>query len=454
MKLDLTHTRSAVLGLARSGLAAARLLRECGAEVFASDAGQLAPEVRRGLEAMGVEFEEGGHTDRMLASRLIVVSPGIRPDLPILVRARRRDIEIIGEAELAFRAAEGRIIAVTGTNGKSTTVSMIGAILEAAGQRVLVGGNLAPGRPLCQLALESTADSIIAAEISTFQIEYFSGFRPRVGVVTNISPDHLDRHPDFASYARLKGEMLKNQTGTDWAVLNRDDENVQKYCGHYQGRRLNFSLSPLEEEGAWWDGKSVFCKLDDRMEVVMEGSRLKVPGRHNISNALAAAAAAVALGIPTEAISRGLSEFHGVPHRLEQVGVANGVSYVNNSMCTNAAAGISSLKTFSQPVIVIIGGKEKNTDLSEYLTEISRRAKAAIAIGECRERLAGQLKKMGFQPALLAEDMDDAVAQAARLASPGDVVLLSPGCASFDMFRDFEDRGRQFAKAAQRLEGK
>jgi UDP-N-acetylmuramoylalanine--D-glutamate ligase len=447
MKLDLSHTRVSVMGLGRSGLAAARLLKRAGAEVFASEAGRVSAEAREELESTGMEFEEGGHSDRILGSRMVVISPGVWPDLPLLDRARRQGIEVIGEAELAFRAAEGQLVAVTGTNGKSTTVSMIGAILEAAGRKVLVGGNLAPGRPLCQLALESASDSLIAAEISTFQIEAFGGFRPMVGVVTNISPDHLDRHPDFASYARLKGQMLKNQTEEDWAVLNRDDSVVQEYCAIYRGRPLGFSLSPLEGDGAWCSRGMIGYRLDGRAEEVMESSRLGVPGMHNVANALAAVAASSVMGI-----SRGLASFRGVPHRLELAAVARGVRYVNNSMCTNAAAGISSLQAFEQPVIVIAGGKEKNTDLKGYLAEISRRAKAAVLIGECRERLAGQLKEMGYQQVSLAGDMELAVAEAARLAVPGDVVLLSPGCASFDMFRDFEDRGRRFVQAARRLE--
>lgn len=452
MKLDLSHKKIAVIGLARSGMAAVRLLKKSGAEIFVSDHGTINPAERKELGELGISFEMNGHTSRLLENEIAVVSPGVRSDINILRQAAEKNIEIIGEIELAYRAMEGRIVAVTGTNGKSTTVSMIGSILKAAGREVHIGGNLAPGRPLCQLALETGPESIIVAEVSTFQIETISTFRPLVGVVTNISPDHLDRHPDFESYARLKGELLKNQNESDVSVLNRDDANVQKYCRGYRGKVLEFSIEEPVANGAWWDGQIIKLAENGRNIKIVETAGMKVPGRHNIANALAATAAVSALEISPEETAAGLASFKGVPHRLEEVATIRGVSYVNNSMCTNNEAGVNSLRAFDVPLVVIAGGKEKRTDLSGFVAEIAKRSRAAILIGEARDRIKSELDSLGFKVSLLADSMEDAVRLASGEAKPGDVVILAPGCASFDMFKDFEDRGQQFKNAVLSME--
>ncbi len=452
MKLDLANNKVSVIGLARSGMAAVRLLKAAGAETFVSDHKDLDPEETRELDGMGVPYEKGGHTEKLLDSTMIVVSPGVRIDIPMLQKAAERGIEVIGEAELAYRAAQARIIAVTGTNGKSTTVSMIGSILKEAKREVHIGGNLAPGRPLCQLAMEAGPDAIIVAEISTFQIETIKTFKPFIGVVTNISPDHLDRHPDFDSYARLKGELLKNQNDKDYSVLNLDDADVQKYCSGYLGRRLGFSLTKKAENGAWRDGSSINISSEGRSAKIMDSAELKVPGKHNIANALAAIATTSVLGVSAPDMASGLVSFKGVPHRLEEVAMINGIRYINNSMCTNNEAGINSLRAFDAPLVVIAGGKEKRTDLSGFVAEISRRARAAVLIGEARERLKAELESRGFGNTMLADGMAQAVRMASQQARPGDVVILAPGCASFDMFRDFEDRGEQFRQAVHDLE--
>lgn len=443
-----------MIGLARSGMAAVRLLKKAGAEVFVSDQGPIRPMELKELEMLDISYEMNGHTSRLLENEMIVVSPGVRSDIPILRKATEKRIEIIGEIELAYRATEARIIAVTGTNGKSTTVSLIGSILKASGKDTHIGGNLAPGRPLCQLAIEAKAESIIVAEVSTFQIETISTFRPYIGLVTNISPDHLDRHPDFETYARLKGELLKNQEPTDFSVLNRDDENVRKYCWGYRGRVLDFSLSGPVENGAWWDGQKIILAWDGGMEEIMGSADLKVPGRHNIANASAAAAAASALKISPAEIAAGLASFGGVPHRLEEVAEIDGVRYINNSMCTNNEAGVNSLRAFDVPLVVIAGGKEKRTDLSGFMTEIAKRSRAAVLIGEAKDRMKDELESMGFKNILLANTMEESVQMASRQAKAGDAVILAPGCASFDMFKDFEDRGEQFKLAVRNLEKK
>jgi UDP-N-acetylmuramoylalanine--D-glutamate ligase len=328
---------------------------------------------------------------------------------------------------------------------------MIGDILKAAGLKVLVGGNLAPGRPVNELVLAADVDSVIVAEVSTFQLETVDSFRPFVGVITNITPDHLDRHPDFETYGRLKGRLLSKQGPEDTAVINGADPDVIRFAGKPMARTLLFNSGHAVTDGAWYDGQSLLmAKLGDS-KTVMAASELRVPGRHNIENALAATAAASAFGVPRETMRQALAAFRGVPHRLEEVATVDGVRYINNSMCTNAAAGVQSLRALPGPLVVILGGKEKNTDLSPFLDEIAARARAAVLIGENRQRLARELGQRGLSAAVEADSLDAAVRAAAQAAAPGDVVILAPGCASYDMFRDFEDRGNQFKAAVLRL---
>ncbi len=446
MPLDFTRIRASVIGAGRSGRAAAKLLRQRLAAVFVSEIDPGSPELTAELERLGAEYEFGGHTAKVLDSNLIVVSPGVRADVPILRQASGRGIRVISEVELAYQSTTARIVAVTGTNGKSTTVSMIGAIMEAAGIHTLTGGNLAPGRPLTELVLEATARSVIVAEVSTFQIETFEAFAPAVAVITNITPDHLDRHPSFAAYATLKGRLLANQGEREFAVLNGDDPNVETYTAAARSIRLRFSTRARPAEGAWSDGSLLRLVRDGSETDVMPVSALKVPGRHNVENALAAIAAASAFEVPPSAMRVALSSFAGVPHRLETVAMIAGVTYVNNSMCTNAAAGVSSLRAFDRPLVVIAGGRDKGLDLSPYLREIADRARCAVLVGEVRDRLATELRSLGLERVRIADDLAHAVSIAREEARPGDVVILAPGCSSFDMFRDFEDRGDQFRR--------
>ncbi|MDI6738859.1 MAG: UDP-N-acetylmuramoyl-L-alanine--D-glutamate ligase [Candidatus Edwardsbacteria bacterium] len=451
MPFDFSNIKACVIGAGRSGRAAVKLLRARGASVFVSERNPASPELMEELNALGAGYEFGGNTAKILGNSLIVISPGVRTDLPIVEQARWRNIRIISEIELAYLATEAPIVAVTGTNGKSTTASMIGEILQQAGIHTLTGGNLAPGRPLAELALEAKANSVIVAEVSTFQIETIEDFKPHVAVITNISPDHLDRHPDFETYAALKGRLLKNQTGNEYAVLNADDANVEKYTVEAKATKLMFSVRRKQANGAWFDNKSLRLARDGRDTVVMRADELKVPGIHNVENALAAIVSSSVFGVQPGEMRTALSEFAGVPHRLEMVRTVNGVTYINNSMCTNAAAGVSSLRAIDQPLVVIAGGRDKGLDLSPFLKEIKQRARAAVFIGEISDRLASELKTMGFDNIHTASDLDQAVRIASGQARPGDTVILSPCCSSFDMFRDFEDRGDRFKRIVREL---
>lgn len=449
MGYDLRGKRATVLGLGRSGRAAASLLKRLGAEVFVSEQGRLDDEAMEWLASENIGGEAGGHTGKALEADLVVASPGVRTDSRMIQQAKGKGLEVIGEIELAWRASRAPMVAVTGTNGKSTTTSMIGHILNSSGRRCLVGGNLAPGRPLCDLAWEAGPEETIAAEVSSFQLETIRGFRPKVAVVTNITPDHLDRHPDLESYARAKARIFENQGSEEFAVLNRDDANVATYC-RPRSSILEFSVAGRVGDGAWSDGKTLFVSGDNGDLKIISASELGVPGGHNVENALAAAAACSALGCEAGEMGRALVSFNGVPHRLETVARAGGVTYVNNSMCTNPAAGAASLRAFSGRVVVIAGGREKGLDMGPYLREIAARACAAVLIGESRRMMERELINFGLAEVRQAENLEMAVEMASALAAPEGTVLFSPGCSSFDMFRDFEERGEAFGRAARK----
>ncbi len=452
MGYDLAGKRATVIGLGRSGRAAARLLERLGAGVFVSDQGHPDQGTMDWLKERGYGHETGGHSDRALEADLMVVSPGVRPESGLLSRARERGVEVIGEIELAYRAAAATIIAVTGTNGKSTTTSMIGHVLNACGRRCLVGGNLAPGRPLCELAAEAAPGDLIAAEVSSFQLEAIDRFRPKVAVVTNITPDHLDRHPDLRSYARAKARIFMNQIQDDYAVLNADDANIEAHC-RPGSRVVAFSRRRRIPGGAWADGEKLYIDRNNGATVIMSASDLRVPGGHNLENALAAAAACSVLGCGPEETGKALGTFNGVPHRMETVAERGGVRYVNNSMCTNPAAGAASLESVDGPVVVIAGGREKGLDMGPYIRAIASRARAAVLIGESSIGMENSLRGLGYGNVRLAASLGEAVDAAAELAAPAGTVLFSPGCSSFDMFRDFEERGEAFRREARRAAG-
>ena len=451
MKLNLNNKKAAVIGAGKSGLAAARLLQQAGAEVFLSEGKSLSPQAEQELKGSNIEYETGGHSGKVLENDLVVISPGVRLELPVLAEARKKGIPVIGEMELAYQLTPAKIIGITGTNGKSTTTSMLGQILKTAGMDCYIGGNLAPGRPVCELVMEAGPQGLIVAEVSTFQLESIVDFKPYIGIITNITPDHLDRHPDFETYARLKSRLLENQTSSDHAVLNADDQRVLEYTAGARSRKMYFSALGRVEQGSFSDGETIHLTQDGKALPLMKTAQLLVPGRHNVENALAAATSAMILGVSPDAIRRALETFKGVPHRLEEAETVNGVRYINNSMCTNAAAGVSSLRAFKEQMVVIAGGKEKNVDLSDFLKEITQKAVAAVLIGESQDRLERALSGMGMKNLHKAESMKEAVLQASVLARPGQLVMLVPGAASFDMFKDFEDRGNQFKQAVSGL---
>ncbi len=451
---ELAGKQALVVGMARSGLAAALFLRRHGARVIVSDlrpAQQLKPEIER-LLAAGAAIETGGHRKRsFLDSDFIIVSPGVPANLPLLENARAQRIPVWGEIELAARYLRGRLIAVTGSNGKTTTTSLIGHLLAALGERVLVGGNI--GAPLIDMVERSDAHTLSVAELSSFQLETTDfGFHPQVAVMLNLSPDHLDRHGSMENYVAAKQRIFLRQTREDWAVLNARDEYCRGYAAQVASRVLWFDASGGEvENGVGMRGEAIIWRRagGEPLELMRAGE-IRLKGRHNLENVLAALAAVCALFPPEQAspqrraaLAAGVAGFKAVEHRLEFVARIRGVDYYNDSKATNVDATIKALEAFPGGLWVILGGKDKNSDYAPLAPLLAGRARGVLLIGAAAEKIDAHLR-----PAGIAARMAGTLARALEIASaearPGDTVLLAPACASFDQFENYEHRGREF----------
>jgi len=435
--LELKEKDVLVVGMGKSGLAAVQLLCEHGARVEACDNRPLEQlkEAASVLAACNVRF-----TIQSAASfrgrDLIVVSPGVPADLPELKEAQARGTLVIGELELASWFLQGPVIGITGSNGKTTTTAMTGHVLKACGIPCQVGGNI--GTPPTSLVQSSRPGQWNVLELSSFQLETIRRFRAQIGVVTNVTPDHLDRHQTLEAYAAAKARLFENQTAEDYAVLNADDPICLRYAATVRGKTLWFSSSKPVTPGLWFDGENI--RLGG--EHVIAARDFPLRGRHNLENAMAAAAAAHLAGAPVAGITAALKCFPGVEHRLEFVRAVRGVSYYNDSKATNVDATLKALEAFPGGVWIILGGKDKNSDYRPLREPLQAKAKAALLIGKAAPIIAEHLGNAVRQ--IPCGDLASAVEIAARDAEPGDVVLLAPACASFDQFESFEHRGRVF----------
>lgn len=447
--MDLRGRKVLVVGLARTGLATVRFLRERGAVVSTSETksekemGDVALELKRS----SVLAEWGGHTVRhFLDQELIVLSPGVDPNLEPIQKALNQGIEVISEIELASRYLTLPMIAITGTNGKTTTTLLTAAMLREEGKRVGVGGNI--GEPLIRFVENGDRWEILVVEVSSFQLEGIDTFRPQGSVLLNITEDHLDRYRTFEEYIEAKLRIFKNQRPEDVAILNRDDPIVRSHLDRVRAKVFFFSLEEEVKEGCFYRGGEILLRREDQEEAY-DLRRSPLKGIHNVENMMAAILGARLFGASKEAIQRAIDRFRGLEHRLEFVEEIEGVSYYNDSKGTNVGSVVKSLQSFESPVILIAGGKDKQTDLFPLKDLIRTRVKRMILIGEAKERMARELG--GLTETVKAETLEEAVHLAHRSASRGDVVLLSPACSSFDMFKDYQERGRAFKEAVGRL---
>lgn len=443
--IDFEGKRVTVVGLARSGVAAARALDSLGAAVTVTDKKpkeQLGAQIRA-IGSNGVIIEAGGHPQHVFsAADLIVISPGV-PEIPQILEARQRGIKVISELELAWLLSDAPFIGITGTNGKSTVTTLVGLMLARAKKKVIVAGNI--GTALTEdISLLRKQDWIVA-ELSSFQLENIDTFRPRVAAILNVTQDHLDRYRDIDEYGEAKARIFMNQRKEDFLVLNFDDPLVKSYAKRAAATVMPFSRLLRLNPGA--------CVLDGNLMInnkrIMRVDEIKIKGVHNLENALAATALAMCAETDMKSVAEVLRGFPGLEHRLEFVREKDGVVYINDSKGTNVGAVVKSVEGFTQPVILIAGGLDKGSDFSPLYELFRKKVKLLILIGKAADKMEHALGTA--TETVFAKTLQDAVVLASTRASRGDAVLLSPACASFDMFKDFEDRGRQFKEAVQRL---
>lgn len=452
--MELKGKKVLVVGLGKSGLAAALFLRRRGAHVTVSDvrsAEALAKDIPALLEE-GIMVEAGGHG--LLTFRrqdLIVVSPGVPLDTPELVQVKSFGLPVIGELELAARFLEGKMVAITGSNGKTTTTALLGEILKDSGVPTLVCGNI--GVPVVGLIDESTPETWSVIEVSSFQLESTVEFRPNIAVILNITPDHLDRHGSFENYAQAKERIFAKQDQNDYVVLNADNAPAAQAASRSSARVYWFSVEHAVEQGAWLeDGFVVYRGAKDAaVEQVMPLTEIPLKGTHNVENVLAAVVSARLAGVPAEIIRRAIEKFQAVEHRLEYVATVNGVEFYNDSKATNVDATAKAVAAFSSGVHLILGGKDKGSDYTLLTPLLRERVSAVYTIGSAAAKIESQLR--GVVSLHSCETLEKAVSAAVSAARPGHVVLLAPACSSYDQFENYEHRGRVFKELVSEQRG-
>ena len=443
-----------VVGMARSGVAAAQLLRVYGADVTVNDSkseeelgSQLQP-----LEGLQLTRKFGcGAMELLEGQDCVVISPGIPDTAPFVVKAKEAGIYVIGELELAAQLSRGVLTAVSGTNGKTTTVSLLGEIFANSGKVTHVVGNI--GYPFSLAALVSREEDVIVCEVSSFQMETADTFHPHVALLTNITEDHLNRHGTMEVYTALKMRMFRNQTADDYAVFNADDPGLNGLSKQVHSRVMKFSRLREVREGAFVRDGAVFLRMDGAEKKICRTDEIYIPGPHNLENALGAVCVAGAMKVPVPVIRHTLKTFRGVEHRIERVRELDGVVYINDSKGTNVDSTIKAVQTMTDPTVIILGGYDKHTSFDPLAKEIagSSAIRHAVLIGETAPLIRNALQRAGFKATEFADTLGQAVEQARKTAGRGWNVLLSPACASFDMFRDYEERGRVFKEIVNNL---
>jgi UDP-N-acetylmuramoylalanine--D-glutamate ligase len=437
-----------VVGAGRSGVAAADLLVSKGARVTLADRNPEPPAAADRLQSAGVRLVLGPHpADLFGGADLIVLSPGVPPNEPSVAAARRRGVSVIGEVELASRWMSGRIVAITGTKGKSTTTTLTARVLAQGGFDVTAGGNL--GTAVSGQIGEANPATLHVVEVSSFQLETTETFHPWIAVFLNLAPDHLDRHASFEEYGSAKARVFANQTPDDWAVINADDPTVLELARTARAKRCDFGFGPGLVNGVTVAGDHIVYRDDKTIRPLVPLSAVNLPGRHFVADVMAAAAVGVVAGVRPDDMTEAVRGFHGLEHALERVAVVNGVQFINDSKATNVMAAERAIQSFPRGVVAMIGGRYKGGDFADLAPALREHADAVVAFGEAAERVSQALD--GVVPVLRARSFDAAVDAAFGAASPGGVVLLAPACSSFDMFEDYRARGQAFRNAAARL---
>ncbi len=447
---QLRNSKITVIGAARSGVAAAKLLKSQGANVFVSDkeSNENLKTQTANLKSLGIEFETGGHSDRVYDCSLMVISPGVPSNAPVVVEAQKRGIKVVSELETASWFCRAPIIAVTGSNGKTTTTTLIGRILGDVKKKHVVAGNI--GTAFSSVVLDLVETDLAVLEVSSFQLDHIETFHPTVSVILNITPDHMDRYDNsMEKYAASKARIFMNQEPDDILIYDADDKWTAKSIHAAPSKKILFSIHRKWDEGAFIENKKLVTALHGNQTEIIATDEISIKGTHNLYNAMAATLVGELMGVSPVSIRATLRNFKGVEHRLEFVRELNGVGYYNDSKATNVDSVWYAVLAFKEPIVLLLGGRDKGNDYSKLLELVKKNVKAIIAIGES----AGKVEKAfsRISKVVTATSMQEAVTLAKNLSQPSDVVLLSPACASFDWFENFEHRGRVFKELVNQL---
>lgn len=443
-----------VVGTGKSGKAAAQAMAKLGAQVSVQDSkaeDELDPQLLTFFRDKNINCYLGRQPDNMSEFDMVILSPGVPPELDFINEAKAGGAEIIGELEIAYRTGNGRYVAITGTNGKTTTTTLVGEIYKAAGKKTYVVGNI--GVAVISKALSAEEDSWLITETSSFQLETVKEFRPEISAILNLTPDHMDRHKTMENYGRAKAAVFKNQTKDQYCIINYDDKECYKLAENCPARVVPFSRTEELDFGAYVkDGRIVVRDENGRSEDICGADELMIPGTHNLENALAACAISYFGGIEASVIGKALREFRGVEHRIELCSEIDGIKFVNDSKGTNPDAAIKAIEAMKKNIILIAGGYDKGSSFDEFVEAFDGRVKSLLLLGKTATKIKDAAERAGFSNSVILKDMEACVREAYRIAEPGDVVLLSPACASWDMYTSFEQRGRHFKSCVEALE--
>ena len=451
--MDFSNKQIVVVGAGKSGIGAIRLLDGRGASCILYDGNDKLDKKALQEElhtAMDVQIITGEFPEELYAETdILIMSPGVPTDLPFVKRLRECQTTIWGEVELAYQLARGRIVAITGTNGKTTTTALTGEIMKRYYESVFVVGNI--GTPYTSVVNETKEDSVIVAEISSFQLETIKDFHPKVSAILNITPDHLNRHHTMENYIACKCAVTKNQTDKEVCVLNYDDKILRQFGKKAHTEVLYFSLTEKLSKGMYADDTSIYYNDGTEEVKICDIDELQIVGSHNVENVMAAVGMAVSMGVPVEIIREGVIHFQAVEHRIEYVLEKDGIVYYNDSKATNTDAAIKGIEAMTRPTVLIGGGYDKQSEYDDWLLACKGRVKCLVLIGQTREKIAKTAENYGIGPIIFAESLEEAVQICRREAEPGDAVLLSPACASWGMFPNYEERGRLFKEYVRKL---
>jgi len=451
--MELTGKTILVIGAAKSGIATALFLAEHRCQVYLNEVKsreEMDGQVLAELEAAGVQVICGRHADpEEIKPHLVVQRPGGPLAIPTIQRALELNIPVWSEMELASRFTAAPLVVITGTNGKTTTTALVGQIMQDAGKNTFVGGNI--GVPFIRKAEALGADDVAVLEASSFQLEATVSFKPKVALILNITPDHLDRHGSMAGYIEAKAKIFANQDAQDFLILNWDDEETRKLAAQAQAQVIFFSRKHKLDRGFYVQDGFLTARMGSEPVPVIAVQDIRIKGGHNLENALAAVAAGWVMGVPAASIAESLRTFPGVEHRLEPVATIKGVQYINDSKGTNPDASIKALEAYDNPIVLIAGGKSKGSDFLPFAKLIKEKVKALVLVGQAVPEIEAAVRQVGYTNYRVVQTFREAVWEASKLAVEGDIVLLSPACASFDLFKNYEERGRVFKELVREL---